>query len=130
MILSALIFFSIITVTAPIIGKYIAWIFFDKNQNYLIADFQESLLKLQTWKKYFISLMIFNIVCIVCTFLIVFFQRYLPTGKDLTEELDFAASLNAAVSFSTSTFWQSHNPEKQLSVLSQIFALTTQNFLS
>ena len=130
MILSALIFFSIITVTAPIIGKYIAWIFFDKNQNYLIADFQESLLKLQTWKKYFISLMIFNIVCIVCTFLIVFFQKYLPTGKDLTEELDFAASLNAAVSFSTSTFWQSHNPEKQLSVLSQIFALTMQNFLS
>lgn len=130
MILSALIFFSIITVTAPIIGKYIAWIFFDKNQNYLIADSQESLLKLQTWKKYFISLMIFNIVCIVCTFLIVFFQRYLPTGKDLTEELDFAASLNAAVSFSTSTFWQSHNPEKQLSVLSQIFALTMQNFLS
>ena len=130
MILSALIFFSIITVTAPIIGKYIAWIFFDKNQNYLIADSQESFLKLQTWKKYFISLMIFNIVCIVCTFLIVFFQRYLPTGKDLTEELDFAASLNAAVSFSTSTFWQSHNPEKQLSVLSQIFALTMQNFLS
>ena len=130
MILSALIFFSIITVTAPIIGKYIAWIFFDKNQNYLIADSQESLLKLQTWKKYFISLMIFNIVCIVCTFLIVFFQKYLPTGKDLTEELDFAASLNAAVSFSTSTFWQSHNPEKQLSVLSQIFALTMQNFLS
>lgn len=130
MILSALIFFSIITVTAPIIGKYIAWIFFDKNQNYLIADFQESLLKLQTWKKYFISLMIFNIVCIVCTFLIVFFQKYLPTGKDLTEELDFAASLNAAVSFSTSTFWQSHNPEKQLSILSQIFALTMQNFLS
>lgn len=130
MILSALIFFSIITVTAPIIGKYIAWIFFDKNQNYLIADSQESFLKLQTWKKYFISLMIFNIVCIVCTFLIVFFQKYLPTGKDLTEELDFAASLNAAVSFSTSTFWQSHNPEKQLSVLSQIFALTMQNFLS
>ena len=130
MILSALIFFSIITVTAPIIGKYIAWIFFDKNQNYLIADSQESFLKLQTWKKYFISLMIFNIVCIVCTFLIVFFQKYLPTGKDLTEELDFAASLNAAVSFSTSTFWQSHNPEKQLSILSQIFALTMQNFLS
>ena len=130
MILSALIFFSIITVTAPIIGKYIAWIFFDKNQNYLIADSQESLLKLQTWKKYFISLMIFNIVCIVCTFLIIFFQKYLPTGKDLTEELDFAASLNAAVSFSTSTFWQSHNPEKQLSILSQIFALTMQNFLS
>jgi K+-transporting ATPase ATPase A chain len=130
MILSALVFFSIVTVTAPIIGKYINWIFFEDPQNNLITDSPKGVIKQQTWKKYFISLMIFNLICIVCTFLIVFFQKYLPTGKDLTEELDFAASLNAAVSFSTSTFWQSHNPENQLTVLSQIFALTMQNFLS
>jgi K+-transporting ATPase ATPase A chain len=130
MILSALVFFSMVTVTAPIIGKYINWIFFEDPQNNLITDSPKGVIKQQTWKKYFISLMIFNLICIVCTFLIVFFQKYLPTGKDLTEELDFAASLNAAVSFSTSTFWQSHNPENQLTVLSQIFALTMQNFLS
>jgi K+-transporting ATPase A subunit len=57
-------------------------------------------------------------------------SKTLTTGEDLTGELDFAASLNAAISFSTSTFWQSHNPENQLSILSQIFALTMQNFLS
>lgn len=130
MILSALVFFSIVTVTAPIIGKYINWIFFEDPQNNLITDSPKGVIKQQTWKKYFTSLMIFNLICIVCTFLIIFFQKYLPTGESLTKELDFAASLNAAVSFSTSTFWQSHNPENQLTVLSQIFALTMQNFLS
>ena len=130
MILSALVFFSIVTVTAPIIGKYINWIFFENPQNNLITDSPKGVIKQQTWKKYFTSLMIFNLICIVCTFLIIFFQKYLPTGESLTKELDFAASLNAAVSFSTSTFWQSHNPENQLTVLSQIFALTMQNFLS
>ena len=130
MILSALVFFSMVTVTAPIIGKYINWIFFEDPQNNLITDSPKGVIKQQTWKKYFTSLMIFNLICIVCTFLIIFFQKYLPTGESLTKELDFAASLNAAVSFSTSTFWQSHNPENQLTVLSQIFALTMQNFLS
>ena len=130
MILSALVFFSIVTITAPIIGKYIGWIFFEDPQNNLITDSPKGVIKQQTWKKYFTSLMIFNLICIVCTFLIIFFQKYLPTGESLTKELDFAASLNAAVSFSTSTFWQSHNPENQLTVLSQIFALTMQNFLS
>jgi len=130
MILSALVFFSIVTITAPIIGKYIAWLFFDEPRNNLITYSPKGAIKQQTWKKYFISLMIFNLICIICTFLIIFFQKHLPTGEDLTGELDFAASLNAAISFSTSTFWQSHNPENQLSILSQIFALTMQNFLS
>jgi K+-transporting ATPase A subunit len=130
MILSALVFFSIVTITAPIIGKYIAWLFFDEPRNNLITYSPKGAIKQQTWKKYFTSLMIFNLICIICTFLIIFFQKHLPTGEDLTGELDFAASLNAAISFSTSTFWQSHNPENQLSILSQIFALTMQNFLS
>ena len=130
MILSALVFFSIVTITAPIIGKYIAWLFFDEPRNNLITYSPKGAIKQQTWKKYFTSLMIFNLICIICTVLIIFFQKHLPTGEDLTGELDFAASLNAAISFSTSTFWQSHNPENQLSILSQIFALTMQNFLS
>ena len=104
--------------------------FFDEPRNNLITYSPKGAIKQQTWKKYFTSLMIFNLICIICTFLIIFFQKHLPTGEDLTGELDFAASLNAAISFSTSTFWQSHNPENQLSILSQIFALTMQNFLS
>ena len=130
MILSALIFFGIVTILAPLFGKYIAWVFFGKNLNNLIPRSKNGLLAQQPWKKYFKSLMTFNFICMFFTFLIIFFQKHLPTGSDLIQELDFAASLNAAISFTTGTFWQSHNPEKQLSILSQVFALTMQNFLS
>jgi K+-transporting ATPase ATPase A chain len=130
MILSTLIFFAIVTIIAPLLGKYIAWVFFDKNLNNLISHSKNGLIKQQTWKRYFISLMTFNVVCIFTTFLIIFFQKYLPTGSELIKELDLAATINASISFATGTFWQSHNPEEQLSVFSQIFALTMQNFLS
>lgn len=105
-------------------------VFFGKNLNNLIPRSKNGLLAQQPWKKYFKSLMTFNFICMFFTFLIIFFQKHLPTGSDLIQELDFSASLNAAISFTTGTFWQSHNPEKQLSILSQVFALTMQNFLS
>jgi len=130
MILSTLIFFLIITIVAPIFGKYIAWIFFNKNLHYITAHPKKGMIKQQTWKRYFLSLMIFNIICIFCSFLIIFFQKYLPTGSDLVHDLDLSAAINASVSFSTGTFWQSHNPEKQLTIFSQVFVLTMQNFLS
>ncbi|MFK7968046.1 MAG: potassium-transporting ATPase subunit KdpA [Rickettsiaceae bacterium] len=130
MILSTLIFFAIVTIVAPVFGKYIAWVFFDKNFNRFIIHSENELMKPQTWKGYFASLMTFNIVCISFTFLIIFFQKHLPTESELIQELDLSAAINASISFSTGTFWQSHNPENQLSVLSQIFALTMQNFLS
>ena len=130
MILSTVVFFTIVTILAPILGKYVAWVFFRNKINALSITFKERFDKPQTWKKYFKSLMIFNLVCIFFTFLIIFFQRYLPTGAYVTKELSLAASINAAISFTTGTFWQSHSPEEHLSVFSQIFALTMQNFLS
>lgn len=130
MILSVLIFFAIVTIVAPILGKYIAWVFFNSNLNDFIPKTKNSFIRQQNWKEYFSSLMIFNLVCIVFTFLIIFFQKHLPTGGNIINELNFAASLNTAVSFATSTFLQSHNPENQLTIFSQIFAMTMQNFLS
>jgi len=125
MIGTSLIFFSIVTFVAPIFGRYVYWVFFNINLN------KKSLTnKQQNWRGYFFSLFTFNVVCIICTFLIIFFQKDLPTGSKLPRELDFAASFNAAMSFSTGTFWQSHNPEEELSIFSHIFAMTVQNFLS
>lgn len=155
MTLPIFIFFAIVTVLAPMVGKYIAWVFDTKPSsrgnkvsvgiraflNYFwrrrtpdghVPKWvnRHDVLRQQTWKEYFLSLMIFNLVCIISTFLIIFYQKYLPTGKDVPHNINFAASVNAAISFATGTFWQSHNPEQELSLFSQIFALTMQNFLS
>ena len=126
MIVTSLIFFCIVTVVSPIFGKYVSLVF--SSDKLKIKN--RSFIKQQNWKEYFFSLFTFNIICIISTFLIIFFQKYLPTGSNLVRELDFAASLNAAVSFATGTFWQSHNPEEELSIFSQVFGMTVQNFLS
>lgn len=127
MIIASLIFFTIVTILAPIVGKYMALVF-ECRKPILFIKVGSG----QNWREYFNSLFIFNLICILFTFAIIFWQNYLPTGNQVSpdDKLDFAATLNAAVSFVTGTFWQSHNPEQDLTVFSQIFALTAQNFLS
>ncbi|WP_316353667.1 potassium-transporting ATPase subunit KdpA [Candidatus Trichorickettsia mobilis] len=129
--MAAIIFFIILTWLAILLGKYVAYVYRDE-ANSLINNLRIPLLNIkpQTWDQYFRSLMCFNIICTVVTFIIIYFQEYLPLNSNLQEGLGLAASLNAAVSFTTGTFWQSHNPETQLSMFSQLFALTLQNFLS
>ncbi|WPY00312.1 KdpA-like potassium-transporting ATPase A chainprotein [Candidatus Trichorickettsia mobilis] len=131
MLMAAIIFFIILTGLAILLGKYVAYVYRDK-ANSLINNLKIPLFNIepQTWDQYFRSLMCFNIICIVVTFIIIYFQEYLPLNSNLQEGLGLAASLNAAVSFTSGTFWQSHNPETQLSMFSQLFALTLQNFLS
>lgn len=130
MIIATVVFIVILTVFAYFFGKFIAFIYenngiFGSYLSYFWGVFDK-----QTYILYFNSLVIFNTICLVFTFLIIFFQEYLPLKEGLKSGLNFAASLNAAVSFATGTFWQSHNPEIELSLLSKIFALTMQNFIS
>ncbi len=130
MIIQALYFFAIITVLAPIFGKYIAYIY-----RYDYVDHQQlksntTKWKSQNWKEYFFSLMYFNIICLIATFLIIYFQNNIPVFQTTNSHLSFSSTVNAAVSFVTGTFWQSHNPETQLNMLSKLFGLMAQNFMS
>ena len=130
MILAAIVFFLLITIGAPLLGKYIATVYRYDYEDHETLKHGKGHWKSQRWRECFTSLMMFNGLCIITTFLIIYFQDLLPSGKEFTGKMNFASTLNAAVSFSTGTFWQSHNPETELSLFSQIFALTTQNFLS
>ncbi len=130
MIFASFIFFIVITIIAPILGKYIAWVFQYSFNEHEALKHNHGYWKSQNWKEYFASLMYFNVVCIFCTFIIIYFQEYLPTYIEAHDTIGLSSSINAAISFSTGTFWQSHDPESQLSMFSHIFALTMQNFLS
>ncbi len=131
MISATFTFFTIVTIIAPIFGKYISYIFFNDRLHLSIPNISKNkILKQQDWRRYFFSLMSFNLICIFTSFIIIFFQEYFPASNNVTKELNFAASLNAAISFSTSTFWHGHNAEEGLTIFSQIFGLTMQNFAS
>ncbi len=153
MLYSIIVFFLISTIIAPLLGKYIAFIYSygsskQKPSNntsstyvsffyyyYVInkilpSDSSSFENRGQNWRQYFRSLMAFNILCIIATFIIIYFQEYLPLSNNIKDSISFSGSVNAAISFVTGTFWQSHDASRQLSIFSYIFALTIQNFLS
>lgn len=130
MIIAVIVFFSIVTITALILGKYISVIYRCGYAEHQALKNQEGFWVGQNWKKYFISLMCFNSICILSTFLIIYFQDYLPTANNIPINISFSSAFNAAISFSTGTFWQSHNPETDLTMLSYICTVIAQNFLS
>lgn len=129
MILPSILFFCIITALAPLLGRYISWVFRYSFTEHEILKNDHHHWQGQTWLEYFSSLICFNLISIIFTFAIIYYQAYLPTYQQ-PNNLNFAASLNAAISFTTGTFWQSHNPETDLSLFAHIFAITVQNFLS
>lgn len=82
------------------------------------------------WKHYAIALMLFNIVGIVFVFLLQRLQFSLPLNPQQFANVSADSALNTAVSFVTNTNWQGYAGESTMSYLTQILALTVQNFLS
>ncbi len=130
MLIAVIAFFLVVTIGAPILGKYIAMIYRYEHVDHQILKNKKSRWASQNWQEYFKSLICFNIICIISTFLILYFQHYLPMTDEHTHQMSFSNAVNAAISFSTGTFWQSHNPETEMTMFSHLFALTMQNFLS
>lgn len=83
-----------------------------------------------TWKTYAICLLIFSLVSFLFTYLILRLQGLLPLNPQGLPNVSPEVSLNTAISFGTNTNWQVYIGERTMSYLSQMLALTTQNFLS
>ncbi len=84
----------------------------------------------QTWKRYAVSLLIFNAAGLVLLFVLQMAQSALPLNP-----LDLPApspevAFNTAISFVTNTNWQTYGGETTMSLFTQMVGLTVQNFLS
>lgn len=82
------------------------------------------------WKRYLLAMLVFNLFGLLAVYFIARLQAYLPFNPQ-----NFAAPMphlafNTAASFATNTNWQSYGGETTMSYLTQMLALTTQNFLS
>ncbi|MDF9408784.1 MAG: Potassium-transporting ATPase A chain [Pelotomaculum sp. PtaB.Bin013] len=82
------------------------------------------------WREYAFTLLIFNLLGIVFVFLLQLLQGYLPFNPQHFGAVKPDRALNTAVSFVTNTNWQSYGGESTMSYLTQMAALTVQNFLS
>jgi K+-transporting ATPase ATPase A chain len=84
----------------------------------------------QTWQRYAGSLVIFSAVSILLTYLLIRVQGSLPLNPQHLGAVPQALSWNTAVSFTTNTNWQNYAGETTMSYLSQMAALTVQQFVS
>jgi K+-transporting ATPase ATPase A chain len=83
-----------------------------------------------TWKGYAVAFMVFHIVGIVILMIFQMTQARLPLNPQNLPNVSWHSALNTAVSFITNTNWQGYSGEVTMSYLTQMAALTVQNFLS
>ncbi len=84
----------------------------------------------QPWTRYAASLIVFSGVALLATYLIIRLQGHLPLNPQHQGAVPPALSWNTAVSFLTNTNWQNYSGESTMSYLSQMGALTVQQFVS
>jgi len=82
------------------------------------------------WRRYGLSLLVFNLLGMVLVYAIQRAQALLPFNPGHVGAIGPRIAFNTAVSFVTNTNWQAYSGEVAMSHLTQMTALTVQNFLS
>jgi K+-transporting ATPase ATPase A chain len=82
------------------------------------------------WKVYAISMLMFNIIGLLVVYALQRLQGFLPLNPQGFGAVSPDSSWNTAVSFASNTNWQGYGGETTMSYLTQMAALTTQNFVS
>ena len=82
------------------------------------------------WKTYAIAMLLFNLFGFLAVYALQRLQGLLPFNPQGFGAVTPDSSFNTAVSFATNTNWQGYGGEVTMSYLSQMLALTVQNFVS
>ena len=82
------------------------------------------------WRQYAVTLVVFNVLGVIVVFALQRLQGMLPLNPQDMAAVSADSSFNTAISFVTNTNWQGYGGEATMSYLTQMLALTVQNFLS
>ena len=82
------------------------------------------------WKTYALTMLLFNLLGLLAVYLLQRLQGVLPLNPQGFGAVSPDSSFNTAVSFATNTNWQGYGGETTMSYLTQMLALTVQNFVS
>lgn len=83
-----------------------------------------------TWKQYATGVLCLSLVSFFAVYLIQQVQGFLPFNPDGFPAVPHDLAINTAISFMTNTNWQGYGGESTMSYLTQMLALTVQNFVS
>jgi len=135
-----ILFFAALLALAKPLGSYMARVFQGERTflDCIIGPAERFIYRLSgvnpvedmNWKTYAIAMMVFNTLGLLTVYAIQRLQAFLPLNPQALGEVSPDSSWNTAVSFATNTNWQGYGGEVTMSYLSQMLALTVQNFVS
>jgi len=82
------------------------------------------------WTQYAFAMLLFNLLGVLAVYALQRLQVDLPLNPQGFGAVSPDSSFNTAVSFATNTNWQGYGGESTMSYLTQMAALTVQNFVS
>ncbi|WER46915.1 potassium-transporting ATPase subunit KdpA [Cupriavidus sp. WKF15] len=82
------------------------------------------------WKQYTVAVLAFNLLGVVVVYALQRLQSYLPLNPQGFGAVTPDSAFNTAISFVTNTNWQGYAGESTMGYLTQMLALTVQNFFS
>jgi K+-transporting ATPase ATPase A chain len=83
-----------------------------------------------SWKRYALAMLLINFLGVLVVYALQRLQGGLPLNPQGLGAVSADSSFNTAVSFATNTNWQGYGGETTMSYLTQMVALTVQNFVS
>ncbi len=132
--------FFILLILAKPLGWYMAQVYENKScgLNTIISPVEQLFYRLcgidpkheMDWKNYLSTMLLFNLFGLLAVYAIQRFQAYLPLNPQSFPSVDPKLAFNTATSFASNTNWQAYGGETTMSYLTQMLALTVQNFLS
>jgi len=82
------------------------------------------------WRRYAAAIVLFNVLGVIVVYGLQRLQSELPLNPQAFGAVSPDSAFNTAISFVTNTNWQGYGGESTMSYLTQMLALTVQNFAS
>jgi len=133
-------YLAVLTALAVPLGAYVARVFKGEARvaDRVLGPLERGLYRLagvdakeeMSWKRYFASVMAFNLAGLLAVYALQRLQGSLPLNPAGLGPVDPWVAWNTAVSFATNTNWQAYGGETTMSHLTQMCAMTVQNFVS
>jgi K+-transporting ATPase ATPase A chain len=134
------IYFAILTALVVPLGRYMAHVFEGERtflspalvpvERFLYRASGVNETQEQHWATYTVAMLLFNAAGFLLAYAIQRLQAVLPLNPADMSAVPADLAFNTAVSFTSNTNWQNYGGESTLSYLTQMMALTTQNFVS
>lgn len=134
------VFFTILVILTPLLGKFCARILNGGNPAILsfLKPFENGIYRFSgvdekhdmSWREYTKSILVFSGIGIFAVTMIQIFQDKLPLNPQGSGSVPLGIALNTAISYVTNTNWQAYPGETSMSYLTQAIGLTVQNFVS